>query len=396
MKVLFVSAGFLPAESHGGVPFSTYNLASSIAKLGCDVRVITTDRNGPYRLDVPRDRWHGFGDIPVWYASTLPGPYIPSLGINSALKTAIRWADIVISSSTLWDYSGFLTQVYCQIFSRPHVVYPRGLLDPWAFRNKRFRKTLFWHIQGKRILQSSQAIVALSPSEKKSIEALGVTTPVEVIPNGSPASVQNKNDDGHAAAPLASPFRNVWRDGYVLFLGRICEKKGLKQAVSAYNSLVDELPDSGFVIAGPIDKEYASQFSALVGQLPKDNVRVLPPLAGEAKSGLIRDARGFILTSFSEGLPMAVLEAMACRIPVIVTPECNISGIEQYNAGWVVPIGDIKATRNAILECFRDSIQSLEKGRNAARLISERFEWESIGRDTLRLLDKLIAQTGER
>ena len=76
------------------------------------------------------------------------------------------------------------------------------------------------------------------------------------------------------------------------------------------------------------------------GQQTTDNrasVAFLGPAFGEAKDQLLRRAHAFILPSFSEGLPMAVLEAMAYRLPVLMTDHCNLP--EGFAAGAAIRIG---------------------------------------------------------
>ncbi len=391
MKVLFISAGFLPANSHGGVPFSSFYLASSLKLHGCEVRVITTDRNGSSKLKVPLDCWEIFSGLPVWYSSTLPGPYILSKTIHLAIKQSVKWADIVISSSTLWDYSGFITYFYCKINRTPHVVYPRGLLDEWALQHKWLRKKLFWYIQCRRILKSSSAIVALSEMEKKSIEKLGVKTPIYVIPNGSTEvpnidKIRVDNLEDNLSCFIKKNSKN-----YLLFLGRINKKKGLDHTISAMAEAIKQVPTAILVIAGPIEKSYSQELLKLLYQIPKKNFYMTGPVEGYQKELLIRNALGFVLTSYSEGLPIAVLEAMSRHIPVIITKQCNISGVDEYDAGWIVSLGDYSNIAKAICELFQNQTSSLIKGYNAACLVEDKYKWESIAKQTILLFSKLVS-----
>ena len=63
-------------------------------------------------------------------------------------------------------------------------------------------------------------------------------------------------------------------------------------------------------------------------------VRLLGEVRGDRKFEVMRGADVFVLPSYSEGLPVAVLEAMACGVPVVVTSNCNLPEVSAADAGW--------------------------------------------------------------
>ena len=381
-RVLVVSAGFLPAESHGGVPYSTFNISRQLAHdPQMELKVVTTDRNGPYRLNVPLDRWTSYGGLPVVYCSTWRGSYTYAPQMAGHLSEAVQWADVVISSSTLWDCSGFLTARFCARERKPHLVYPRGLLDGWALHHKQPKKQLGLLIQGRRILRQASCIVALSAAEEASIRALGIHTPVAVIPNGEPAVPSFDDEVGTAQDRAGLPD-----SPYLLFLGRISKKKGLDQTLAAFRQVLERQGDAVLVIAGPVEPGYAQEFGQLCSGFDSRNLRVLEPVSGLRKHLLLKSATGFILTSASEGVPMAALEAMQYGLPVILTPECNVAGIDEKQAGWLVPFGDITATAAAQLALLNDAAERARRGAHARSLAQADYAWEEIGRQTRSLI----------
>jgi len=116
------------------------------------------------------------------------------------------------------------------------------------------------------------------------------------------------------------------------------------------------------------------------------NLRVLEPVSGLRKHLLLKSATGFILTSASEGVPMAALEAMQYGLPVILTPECNVAGIDEKQAGWLVPFGDITATAAAQLALLNDAAERARRGAHARSLAQADYAWEEIGRQTRSLI----------
>ena len=113
------------------------------------------------------------------------------------------------------------------------------------------------------------------------------------------------------------------------------------------------------------------------------------PAFGEEKKALLRSAEAFILPSFSEGLPMSVLEAWAYGLPVVMTPECNLP--EGFASGAALEI------RNSArgFEGVRTLIEMTDQERAAMgmrgrRLVEERFTWPKVAAQMSRLYEELL------
>lgn len=388
INIVVVSAGFLPAESQGGVPYSTYHLCKALSENeSLRIRIISSDRNGDTRVQAPRDEWTTYNGLSIVYCSAYCGSYSYCPSMRRHLQEAIGWADVVISSSTLWDYSGLLTEYFCRQGGKANIVYPRGLLDEWALNHKRSKKIFGLFLQGRRILRNATTIVALSLAEEKSIRKLNSQNSVVVIPNGAPPRPVFEETD------LAIPEDFDFIDHpYVLFLGRVCEKKGLANTLTAFRSVIQQIPNARIVIAGAIDSAFHAKFLELCSGLTRRNLVTVGPVAGVRKHILLANASGFILTSASEGVPMAALEAMQYSLPLIVTPECNIVDVAEYQAGWIVPFQDIGVITLAQLELFSDEGERVRRGVNAFRLANERYSWKEIGHATADLIRRSVAR----
>ena len=138
--------------------------------------------------------------------------------------------DCLINSGTLWVHSGYVASRLAARHDVASLTYPRGLLDPWAFGIKAVRKKLHWTLIGRRILSASSAIVALSPSEREAVRALGITTRIEVIPNGASLEARDRRGTVDPSRFARSAAPRPRRRPYVLVLGRMHAKKGLDLA----------------------------------------------------------------------------------------------------------------------------------------------------------------------
>jgi poly(glycerol-phosphate) alpha-glucosyltransferase len=114
---------------------------------------------------------------------------------------------------------------------------------------------------------------------------------------------------------------------------------------------------------------------------PPASVIFLGPQFNEAKAACYAHCDGFILPSFSEGVPMVVLEAWAYSKPVLMTPECNLpNGFARGAAIRIEP--GVDSIVQGLREFFQASAdQRRTLGENGLRLTREQFAWPVLGRE---------------
>src|SRR4029453_19250095 len=245
---------------------------AALSEAGDDVRVITTDRNGSGQLDVPTDQWTRYDGLPVWYAHTLGRPFYPAASARHALRST-EGIDCLFASGTLWTHLGLLAWRESRRHGIPSIICPRGLLDQWALAHKPTRKRLYWALVARRMVKQAAAVVALSEHERETVRSKGVAQRIEVIPN----SIRVEDfDHPPPRVELDQWFPQLRDQRFVLFLGRIHEKKGLPALIGALSR--PELIDREFliVIAGPVDAGYRARFDQLVQSCPSRTRLVFP------------------------------------------------------------------------------------------------------------------------
>jgi glycosyltransferase involved in cell wall biosynthesis len=391
MRILVCSPGFMPAQSAGGPPFSTFNLCKGLRSAGADVRVVTTDWNGPTRLDVPTDCWTNYDEIPVWYARNRGGPIMYSPSGARAIAEWMPRVDCVINSGTLWFHLGFASWRAAIRHRTPSLTYVRGLLDPWAFNFKPVRKRVYWRLVGKRILRDSTVVVALTESERQAIRAQNVSTRIEVVPNGASVDL-----GGASRTLLESAFPALSAHRYVLFLGRIHAKKALDVLLEAIALYRAQDSDTRFVVAGPVDLEYMRDWRQLLDRFGLNGSLVTPgPVSGALKAALFEYADVFVLPSRSEGLPVAALEALAAGCPVVITKQCNLPEVEEARAGIIVE-PDATQVVSAMRALLNDEDRRRAMSENARVLAHESFDWDVIAQRIMTLCAELIRERAPR
>ena len=372
---------FRKADQEGGPPFSTFSLCLALADAGADVRVITTDRNGSQRLDVPTDEWTQSDGLRVWYARSLPGPYYPAPSARRAVRSAPR-ADCFLASGTLWTHLGLLGWRAGRRLGVPAIVVPRGLLDPWALAYKPTRKRLYWWIAARRIVREAAVVVALTEHERRTLHAFGLARRIEVVPNG--IRVEDFTNPW-SREQLGQWLPQLGGQPFVLFLGRVHAKKGLPPLIESVCR-----PELGtravrLVIAGPVDSGYRSTFDRILATSPvRAQIVLTGPVSGEPKAALLAHASAFVLPSLSEGLPVAALEALASGCPTILTPACHLPEVAATGAGIEVA-PDAAQIAVAIGRLLADPAFSRETARRGVQLARQRFDWQTVGTRMLSL-----------
>jgi starch synthase len=213
-----------------------------------------------------------------------------------------------------------------------------------------------WKTERKqRELELAGHIFVASRVTRESIERLGVPKEkVSVIPYGAPVdyfSPQPKKDDKFRA----------------LFCGLIGPRKGVHYLLDAWNQL--HLRDAELLLVGGMQfpREWWRRHSngaKLAGSIPHADL-----------NQYYSSASVFVFPSLIEGFAMVLLEAMACGIPIIATPntaapDIITDGVE----GFIVPIRDVEMLKERIQWCHDHPEELKEMGR-AARRLAEKYDW---------------------
>lgn len=133
-----------------------------------------------------------------------------------------------------------------------------------------------------------------------------------------------------------------------VFLGNLGRRKGVHVLLQA--AALAQAPWRLELAGGEEEPGFIDWVrSEIVHQRLNQRVHVLGPVVGEAKAALLAQSQGFVLPSLAEGLPMALLEAMASGLPVVVSavgamPEVVREGVD----GHVVPPDDAPALARAL------------------------------------------------
>ena len=330
------------------------------------------------------------------------GPGRGSYGYTPSFSSWIRKRhanyDAVIVQG-LWQYSSFGVWRSLRGTLTPYFVFPHGMLDPWFKRTyplKHLKKLLYWPWAEYRVLRDAAAVLFTSEEERRlARESFSLYRCNEVVVNYGTAAPEI--DLAAAREDFLRSFPQLRGRRFLLFLGRLHEKKGCELLIKAFaarnSSRKDESLD--LVIAGPCaDDAYLENLKRMVPS--GSGITFTGMLAGNPKWGAFSAADAFILPSHQENFGIAVVEALACGTPVLVSNKVNIwREIAADKAGYVEN-DDLSGTARLIERWEATAPESrVAMKENARKSFARHFE---INRATDSLLETLGNQsrTGER
>lgn len=277
----------------------------------------------------------------------------------------------------LWTSQSLRALRWARERRRPYIVSTHGMLDAWALRRSAAVKRLAGWLFEARHLNRAACLHALCAEEGAAIRAHGYRGAICEIP---PAVELRGEPDG--VPPRAWSGSEGGRR-VLLYLGRLHPKKGLAALVSGWAQVRRGSPALAegwqLVLAGWDQAGHAAELAGLARESGvADSVSLVGPAFGPERIAAYRAARAFVLPSLSEGLPLTVLEAWACGLPVLMTEACHLGEGFKAGAALRIPPGPDGVSRalRALLS-LRDSERDAigERGR---QLVERRFSWEVV------------------
>lgn len=397
-KILHIIARIDPKE--GGVSQAVRTIVPELARLKTHNEVIS--------LDSPQAPFINNHSFITHAIGPSKGPWAYNKVLIPWLKSNLLRFDIVVLHG-LWLYQGYallkaikFLEKKGNITAPSFYIMPHGMLDPYFQRAsgrilKAIRNWVYWQIIESKLIKSANGVLFTSKAEllqsritfksyrpkQEIVVGLGVDDP--------PLFNKKMTEEFYKVCP------ELANEPYLLFLGRIDKKKGIDLLISAYIQIAEKfalekrLPK--LVIAGPgIDTAYGQKLKA--GVLSKDIIRnrIFFPgmLEGNAKWGAFYNSEVFILPSHQENFGIAVVEALACKSPVLISKQVNIwKEIEECGGGFAAD-DSISGTMNLLEQWYKMPLKTkLEMKEKARVTYVKHFQ---ISCNTLRLKEAIARQ----
>lgn len=360
------------SERSGGPAAAIFPMCRALRAEGIDVLLATTSHGLMQNLT------DGVGDykgVPARFFPVQAGASFKySRPLTSWLKTNVRDFDVV-HIHAVFNHASVAAARVCRKAGVPYVVRPLGTLDPWSMKQKAGRKKIFWSLVGKRMLEGSAAVHYTAVGEKTATEeSLGI--------NHGRVIALGVEEGSEPIKKALDYFPVLGGQPYVLFLSRLDPKKNVEGLIDAFRSLKEDA--WCLVIVGDGPRDYVAALKARVGGSEK--IIFTGWVEGEQKEALLRDAALFVLPSRQENFGLSVMEAMACGVPVLVSPHVNLAPeIEAANAGWVV---DLTQLSDGLAVALENEVERERRGK-AASGFARQHTWQRTATELAQLYREL-------
>lgn len=359
MKVGMLAASV--SRSGGGVHEVVRRSALELHRRGSSVSVFGL---GDEHFEQDREAWRPLAVSVFRNRGYKPFAYAPDL--LPALRSA---APDILHNHGLWTYPSVASFKWSKITHRPYIVSTHGMLDPWAVSHSYWKKKIAGFMYEDRHLMNAACLHALCAPEADAIRQYGLSNPLCVIPGGVDLPLLGLRARGREARVL-------------LFLGRLHPKKGLKNLLAAWRLLQNDgasaVTEWKLWIAGWGQGNHEAELLGWCADHGlQSSIRFVGPKFGAEKDAMLRSVDAFVLPSFSEGLPVSVLEAWAYGLPVVMTKACNLSQGFEVGAALCIDTS-VPGIAGGLLDIMRMSESDRSTmGLRGRQLVEQQFSWEA-------------------
>lgn len=271
----------------------------------------------------------------------------------------------------------------------PYVVSPHGSLDPFLRRRGRIRKAVNDVLWQRRMLAGADALHVTTDDERDLVADVAPGVRRAVVPLGI-------HWDRFQAEGDAGRFRAAHLAGHegpiVLFLGRLSFKKGIDILIDSFARVSARHRDALLVIAGPDDEDLEPELwrRAEAAGISR-SVVFTGLLQGEDRLDALSAAAVWALSSHTENFGVAVIEALASGLPVVISPAVNVApDIRTAGAGVVAEL-DARSFADAIAGLLDDEARAADLSRRA-REFARGYDWAAVAPRFARMYRELADQ----
>lgn len=388
LRVAHVIATLAPRD--GGPPRAVQDMCRVLAERGHHVELLTTNQDGSGVLPVIVGQPVATdGYETTYYPAGRPRTYPITRGLVKALLERTPSYDVV-EVHGLYLFHSLAAGVIARRRHVPYVIQPHGSLDRYQRAHHRGRKALYGIIAERRNLDFASAIHYTTAHEQREAEETGISAPGCVVPLGVDTDlygrppVETRLPDG---VPTGVPL--------ITFMGRLATVKGLPVLLDAFGLVARTHDTAHLVIAGPDNHGLRAVLDHQAAEAGiSGRVTFTGMIAGPEKVALLQKSWVFVLPSEHESFGIAAVEAMAARVPVIVSRGVGIHvEVEAGGAGLVVEHAG-GAIASGILRLLSDAAIREDMAAAAQDLALQRFSLEAMARGLEAMYQVAMCRSG--
>lgn len=279
----------------------------------------------------------------------------------------------------------FSSLTFCKIAKElqkknvPYIVVPHGCFTHSAIKRGKIKKVAALHTIYKTLVYKSDAIQYLTEDERKNSYVKHNSI---IVPNGTliPEKLELEKDK----------VKNI---SFVYIGRKDIYHKGIDYLLEACSLAADVMRKNGATLTlyGPDRKGSFSEIDKIISEYKiNDFVFNKDGIFDQEKEEVLKKSSVFVLTSRLEGQPIALLEACAYSLPVLVTPGTNVSEeIERFNCGWVASLSG-ESIANQIVHIINNKAEIPKRSRNAINYVSKLYNWDIVAKSAINQYKSVI------
>jgi len=289
---------------------------------------------------------------------------------------------------SLYSFPVLVGYLYAKYYGKPFGIWLHGVLAPFQRRVSARKKWFYDRLIARKILDDAAVIFFTARGEREEVSELHLKAPSVVVPHGFIA-------DEFANLPPRGGFRTKFLNGHagplIVFLGRLNAKKGIDLLVRAMALLASQNREIHLALAGPPDPPLFER--QVRGWIAANHLETKITLTGAAgpseKRLLLADADVFVMPSHAENFGFGVFEAMASRVPVVVSNSLNYANeIATCEAGF-----SVERSPEALAQAIGSLLENRElcgkMGANGVQM-ARRYSWEEAGAKIERVVQSIL------
>jgi len=349
MKIALLSEKYTP--DLGGLAISTGRLGDLLSSAGHDVRLFAPTVNLPPTI---KQTLHS------------SGVHVTRFGAHKRVDdTLVDWFELIVEEhhrepfdlihAYFLPMAGFVGTYAGKYLNIPSVVSIRGNdIERAAFDPSKFSHVMY-------ALQNANAVTTNASILAKKAKAF-IDREIHIIPNGIDTALfkpMGRNEVLGEMLQVAGQKSKV-----VGFVGELREKKGMSTLLTGYAQLVKKIPVSLFIVGEVRDGEKKKIFDEFRNSNPEYRITITGHVPHKDLPAYYSLMDVFVHPSLRDGMPNAVLEAMACEVPVIATPVGGVMDVIEDNVnGFLVNVNDA----NGLAQKMAEVLSQPEKREAVAR-----------------------------
>ncbi|MEM9542669.1 MAG: glycosyltransferase [Cyanobacteria bacterium P01_E01_bin.42] len=389
-KVLHIIPSINPLG--GGSNLAAIEIVKALRNIGVDAEIATTNDINLEIVQSNLGEIQEFQNVPIRFFSRLFTEFKPLSEFKISLDYT-RWLEQNIQNYKIVHIHSFFSYlctkgaITARKYNTNYIITPHGQLDSWVINQKKVKKSIYSFLWEKTNLNHAAAIHCATDQEVNDVQKYGISAPTFIAPLG----VSQMTCKPDAKVKVRKLFCKIPQSTpIILFLSRIHPKKRIDFLIQVLHHLKNKY-EFHLIIAGMGNENYVKNIKMQVSELKlQKHVTFVSFIQGQQKELLLQGSDIFALPSFGENFGIAVAEAMLAGLPIVITPEVQISSdFQNEEVGFIIP-GKIQIWVETIKKLLESGDMRKRMGERGKIFAASHYRWEITGERLTSLYSQIL------